>query len=593
MRLKPPTVLLARISLLLVLAVAPAWAQNGTQPTPPSGSFPTQITISDAGIAVPPVLATTSRGISTVATSSEDGDAENVIVVCPPSLLPTFARWIEYRQQQGYRIFQVDARMSAAEILVTIRRQARLRPISAIVLVGDGDLTMQDDLAIRNRSVPPLFAKGTINAALGAEDHVATDNPYGDLNADGVAEIPVGRLSADTPEQLERIIDRIIRYESLPRNGAWRRTVHLAAAVGDFGVLADAVIETAAKKFLADGIPPAFLTTMTYGSWRSPFCPDPRAFRDNLLSQVEQGCLFWVYMGHGHPSRLDRFRVGDMAIPVLEAGDVARFRSSHGSPIAILLACYAGAFDQPEDCLAERMLRTDDGPVAVLAASRITMPYSMAILANALMESFFERPETTLGQLMLQGKRGLASEATGGKNRKLIESLAKTLSPTKEQLPVERAEHQQLFNLLGDPLLRVSQPSRIDLHCPSAVESGGALVLRGVAPFAGTCHVELVCRRDRLTFTPPRRRTPSEEDAELREMTAVYARANDPRWYQRQFEVQAGRFAIEMQVPKAAHGPSHARLALDGDHDSVIGSADVYIRQPEQQGGRRTSNAAR
>ncbi len=527
------------------------------------------------------------------ASSRHTGDVENVIVVCPPAFLPTFARWIDYRQQQGYRIFQIDGRLSAADILATIRRQARLRPLSAIVLVGDGDLTMQDDMAIRDRSVPPLFVPATINAALGAEEHVATDNPYGDMNGDGVPDVPVGRLSADTSAQLEKIVDRIIRYESLPRTGGWRRTVHLAAAVGEFGVLADTVIETAAKKFLADGIPPAYRTTMTYGNWRSPFCPDPRAFRDNLLSQVEQGCLFWVYMGHGHPSRLDRFRVGDAAVPVLEAGDVARFRASHGSPIAILLACYTGAFDQPEDCLAERMLRTDDGPVAVLAASRVTMPYSMAVLGTALMEAFFQQPETTLGQLMLQGKRGLASETAGGKNRKLIDSLAKTLSPTKEQLPVERAEHEQLFNLLGDPLLRVSQPSQIDLHCPTTVDAGGVLVLRGVAPFEGICQVELVCRRDRLTFTPPRRRAPAEDDAALREMTAIYTRANNPRWYQRQVAVQAGRFAIEMQVPSLAQGPSHARLSLENHTGSVIGAADVYIRQPEPQGGLRTSNAAR
>ena len=544
------------LCLALCLAIGPGLRVVVGQPAPET--FPTQWTISDVGPhadAARTKLGEASRVLpQDPQRDHQVGTRGDVVVVCPPQWLPTLAPWVEHRQRQGYRVLQVDARLSSAEILGKIRAYPHRDQLRGIVLVGDGDLTMREHREIRERCVPPFFVRATINASLGAEDHVATDNPYGDLDGDGVADVPVGRLSVDSAHQLARWIERIKAYEADPHLGDWAHTIHLSAAVGEFGVLTDALIETAAKKFLAEGIPPAFRTTMTYGNWRSPFCPDPRAFRDVLLGQVDKGCLFWVYMGHGHPHRLDRFQVGEAVVPVLEAGDVARFRSRAGAPIAVLLACYAGAFDQPEDCLAERLVRNEMGPVAAFAASRITMPYSMAILGNALMEAYFQRGATTLGEVILEGKRELAKESAEARHRKLLDSLAKTLSPTKEQLPLERAEHQQLFNLLGDPLLTLPRPHAISMHCPSSIRAGDRLIVRGSAPFQGSCVAEIVCRRDRLTFTPPRRRSPAESEEGRHAMTEIYRRANDDRWYHRRFPMESGKFAVELHVPDGGPG---------------------------------------
>ena len=48
------------------------------------------------------------------------------------------------------------------------------------------------------------------------------------------------------------------------------------------------------------------LAFMTYASLASPYCPDPRKFHDTTIGRFNEGCLFWVYIGHGHPTGLDR-----------------------------------------------------------------------------------------------------------------------------------------------------------------------------------------------------------------------------------------------------------------------------------------------
>ena len=543
----------------------------------------------------------------------KSGAKQTVMVVCPPAFLPAISTWINYREQQGYRIVHVDGRMTAVEILNSIRRYSTTHKVHYVVLVGDADLQMNFDPAIRERSVPTFVVASEINTELGVETHIATDNPYGDLNGDFTPDIAVGRISADSPEQLQVIIRKIIDYERMPRGGEWRRTIQLAAGVGDFGILADTIIEKAAKKLITDGIPPAYRTGFTYGNWRSPFCPDPRLFREHMLLQVEKGCLFWVYMGHGRAHRLDRFTVGNLLIPVLESRDTRRFRASVGMPIAVMLACYTGAFEQPRDCLAEELLRVPQGPVAVLASSRVAMPYSMSVLGTSLMETAFapagkgpttlsrnakehdsdEAPFRVLGDIVLTGKRALTSKVAEGKNRKLMDSLAKALSPTKEKLDVERREHGLMFNLLGDPLLRIEVPRLVSISTDKKVIAGNKLMIRGNSPIGGRCLVELACRRDRMTFDFSRRMNLEGGHETLVGMNETYARANNQVWNRREVQLRAGEFAIEIDVPKKARGHAHARLMVEGDNDIALGATDVYIRMVGNKDELRTSNADR
>ena len=274
--------------------------------------------------------------------------APDTLVVCHRQLRPALEPWIRYRSAQGHRLSVVSDFDDEEDIRNHIQMAARGGQLRFVVLVGDvgqADAIMPDEVHVPAPKVP-----ARINVRWGSEPEIATDNWYADLDEDSIPDIALGRLSADTPEQLSQIIRKTIAYERTGSMGLWRRRVNFVAGVGGFGALADKVIESATRSFISRGIPETYRTSMTYASWRSPYCPDPRLFRQTVIERMNEGCLFWVYVGHGHRHGLDWIRVPIGAAPI-HAGERTCHASTGGTtglPIAVFLSCYAGAYDGPE-----------------------------------------------------------------------------------------------------------------------------------------------------------------------------------------------------------------------------------------------------
>ena len=164
-----------------------------------------------------------------------------------------------------------------------------------MVLVGD----CEDENAQPQRLVPTDYVDAKVNVRFGSEPEIATDHTFADLDGDLVLDLNIGRMPVDTAGELTDFIDRVIRYESKASLGPWQRRVNFVAGVGGFGQMLDKVIEQSVKKIVTDLVPSQCDVSMTYGSWRSPYCPDPTRFSDTAISRFNQGCQFWVYLGHG------------------------------------------------------------------------------------------------------------------------------------------------------------------------------------------------------------------------------------------------------------------------------------------------------
>ena len=514
--------------------------------------------------------------------------AADVAVVCPKEYRAALTPWLEHRRSQGHVVELLESSATAAELQTKIRAVAAGGKLTHIVLVGDADVPRNQ--GFRPATVPTFKTKAEVTVKFGSEPEIAADNPYADLDDDGLPDVSIGRLSVDRPDQLADVVRKIIAYETQHDHGPWRQRVNLVAGVGGFGALVDGTIEMTAKKFLCDSVPASYSTTMTYGSWRSPYCPDPRRFQDSVVEKFNEGSLFWVYIGHGSPERLDRIHVPGAAYPILDQRDVIKLDCQHGSPIAVMLACYTGAFDFPRECLAEEMLRLPGGPVAVLAGSRVTMPYAMAVLSNTMIDECFQNHPKTLGEIVLRAKRRsvesskpVEAPAEGESlkidNRQLLDTLGKLLSPKPELLDKERKEHLALFNLLGDPLLRVAYPDEVKLEMPEDIAAGKTLPLKITSPLAGKCTVQLVCRRDCLTFDTPSRPEFSLQDASLSALQSVYQRANDHRFLEHVVTITPGSFDADLAVPANAKGACHVRVFIQGKDRHAQGAADVYVRK--------------
>lgn len=502
--------------------------------------------------------------------------AVDTVVVCAPDLVGASIQWVAYRREQGHRLALVSGKKTKQQIKEAIKSHARGGALKFVVLLGDAPPSNQ---VKRGTHVETDRVKSNVIAKWGAEPSYASDNYFADLDDDGSPDVALGRICADTPSELVSVLAKVMAYEQSSDVGAWRRKVNFVAGVGGFGVLADKILESAAKKFITDGIPASYQTSMTQASWRSPYSPDPRLFQSQTIERLNEGCLAWIYLGHGRKRELDYYRVPDGGVPIFSVREIPRVTSRSGSPIAVFLSCYAGAFDAEPDCLAEKLVVKPGGPVAVIAGSNVTMPYAMTVMGNAMLHELFDNQRETIGEVLLHAKHELA-KPTDEKPKGLVDQLAKTLSPDPELLDEEREEHIRLFHLIGDPLMRIRYPKPINLDVAEYGTAGDFIDVRGQSDLNGPCVVELVCRRDRLTFRP-QARPKFEFDANwLSGLQETYFRANNTVWVTTDAKILNGQLAVKLKVPDNARGSAHVRVFSGQRQGFAMGSADIYLRLP-------------
>lgn len=523
---------------------------------------------------------------------SADPVAPTAVVVCPQPYLAALKPLLAHRHAQGHRFAYVPNTWEPEEIRTAIRRTAEGGKLQAVLLVGDAEPGAAAVPAIRARCVPVHQVAAKVNVHFGSEAEIGTDNWYADLDDDELPDVSIGRLPADSPQELSRMVRKILDYETGLDFGPWRQRINFVAGVGGFGALTDSILETATKKLLTDGIPSTYQTSMTFGSWRSPYCPDPRQFQSTTLARHNEGCLFWVYLGHGHDRGLDRIAVPGGHFPILDCDDCAQLKAERSPPVAIMLACYTAAFDRDRDCLAEEMLKSPGGPVAVLGGSRVTMPYAMAVMGSEMLGEYFDHRPATLGEVVLKAKRRMAlppDEKAGLKsaNRVLLDGIASVISPARNLLEEERREHLHLFNLIGDPLLALSYPKEVKVEAATEAKPGGLLQVKIESPISGRLILELVCRRDIQKADFPARARFDPSHTALSGFQKTYLQANDAVWSHQEIDLgetlnmelaEGIQAEAQLRVPAEAHGAAHVRAFIQGAKECAAGAANLYIQ---------------
>lgn len=399
----------------------------------------------------------------------------DTLVVCPAEFRAALEPWEAYRRGQGHEIAIVDVPASAAELRATIHRVAESGKLKYVVLIGDVP-TPREAFGVHRRTIPTNYLKATVNTLWGSEPHIASDAPYADLDGDEIPDLAVGRIPADSSDELAAVVRKVLRYEQHAddaSDSAWRRRLHVVAGIGGFGLLADSLIEGAGTQVFRETVPAGYDVLPTMANPASPNCPPPGEFAPRVRQQLNDGCLAWIYLGHGRPNELDRVRTPAGVEPILSIRDVPQLQCGARSPLAVLVACYTGALDAPADCLGEELVLADNGPVAVIAATRVTMPYGNTVLGCELLRACFKGQSRALGELMCTAqRRTLEKPAVNDALRISLDSIAENVSPNGGDLVAERREHVWMYHLLGDPLVELRRPP----DSVSELSTGNALV---------------------------------------------------------------------------------------------------------------------
>jgi hypothetical protein len=538
--------------------------------------------------------------------------AEHVVVVCPPTFYRSLEPWIRYRTSQGYTVHVLSEPFDAQNIKNRIQLLAEQVSLSAIVLVG-------------KKIIPSPQIPCRIVQHFGKELSLASDDWYADLNNDGLPDVAVGRFAADNTEELDSQIQKTIRYETETPTGIWCRQLQIVAGIGHFSPLLDSVLESTTRYLLSETIPESYEISLLHANWKSPFCPAPVDYQTELFETINRHPLFWVYFGHGHPQMLDPLSTPLGHLATLHVNDFPQFHCRKSLPIVFLFCCYSGVFDLEPYSLAEKLIHQPEGPVAVFAASRTTMPYGMSILGTELLQEYIKKQneivqnemiqnkitETqnntpnnnsinnqqpnnrlTFGSLILHAKQqALLPKQPVSKNirqtrsiRQTLETLAKTFDPFPKQLHDQIADHSAMFHLFGDPLLQLPVPKKILLNCLPRVKSGERLHLEGsldnsLDEQTGTVNIELVPTRYRLPLYSARRNEFQIDEKTRQSDNNEYFHSNHQTVLRYNIAISNGSFSFDLPIPPALCGDYTIRAFFVSKREFAIGCTMVSVSE--------------
>jgi len=388
--------------------------------------------------------------------------AQDLLVVAPKEFHEALQPWLAHRKKQGHEVAVVEPGKDPRAVVQATHKKSGGK-LRFVLLLGDV------------KQVPAQFFDATIIRKWERDPRIATDNRTADIDGDHMPDVAIGRIPADNAEDARLMLGKVIEYENNRDMGKWRRRINVVASVGGFGAMQDRAIETAATMFLKDNIPPSYDLHVTYAKPDSPFCPPPSKIMERTLERFNEGALFVAYIGHGYKLGFDRCKFQGNSWKIFEENTAYDLESKHGMPIAFLLCCTTGHFDGSPDCIAEVMLRQPKGPVAVIASSRVSMPYGNAPIAKELLGAFFVDRKATLGEAFMQAKRLALEPKAGDVQRAQIEMLSNIYEADKEKRRRERIEHLYLYNLLGDPSMRLPHPDVVKLTAPEQAAPGSTV----------------------------------------------------------------------------------------------------------------------
>jgi hypothetical protein len=280
--------------------------------------------------------------------------AEDLVVIGPAALLPAIEPLQRQRQAEGWTVALVDVEDLYDEFSFGAKEPGAIRSFlrswsgrvqqpgsqrpHAVLLLGDASFDPRNFLAQGARDQLPTQLVDT------AAMETASDDWFTDFDDDGIADLPLGRLPARSPSDLQNLVAKLIAAPTFD-------TAEAASGTGPVLFVADQDDEL--SNFVASA---ASLRAAVAGPWRTVavnrgVTPDPvGALRQAMALRPP----FVSYIGHGAEDLwAGNLLTGD-SITALGGGGAGAFWSS--------LTCLNGFFqDVYKTSLAETLLAQPSG----------------------------------------------------------------------------------------------------------------------------------------------------------------------------------------------------------------------------------------
>ncbi|MER2598408.1 MAG: C25 family cysteine peptidase [Caldilineales bacterium] len=350
-------------------------------------------------------------------------EGADYIAIVYPAFRQTLQPLIDYRRSQGLRVTVADigdvyntfsgGMMDPAAIRNYMRYARQNWPAPAprfLLLVGDASYDYQGFLSGSGSNFVPTYLLQTHFVG-----ETASDNWFVNLDdADDRPDMAVGRIPAQTPQQVADVVAKTLAYEQSNATQPWAgRALFVADDKQDsFQQISDD---------LAGLLPAAYQVEKVYLGQNDA----PNAA---VISDLNNGVGLLSYVGHGSMNVWAQEKM-------LSIEDAAKL-DNQVTPVMLTMTCLVGYFHHPSvSSMAEVLLfNPQGGIVAGFVPTSESLATDQSELAAAIYSHLFN-DAPTVGEAIMLGKQDLSAE------RDLMQDLIET------------------FTLLGDPALRLQRPS--------------------------------------------------------------------------------------------------------------------------------------
>ncbi|HIE27894.1 TPA: hypothetical protein EYP66_11465, partial [Candidatus Poribacteria bacterium] len=251
---------------------------------------------------------------------------------------------------------------------------------SYILLVGDASWDFR-----RGKNYVPAYYVNTYKWGQTASDHF-----YACVNGDDpLPDLFIGRITTRTKEATRAVVEKIIRYESQPVLGDWRRCLLMLAAAGDF--IRDS------EQLLKDYVP----IDLGYKVARVYTDPNSSYYGDTaqLLDFWNAGSSFVHFTGHGGGHIW-----ADSSLFTLN--DVQFLLNKNRPAFVTSFTCFTSYFDDPgKSGLNEKLVNLEEGgAIAAFGSTGLGWVKGDYYMEQGLFNSLFRNGSRRIGQVIVETK---------------------------------------------------------------------------------------------------------------------------------------------------------------------------------------------
>ncbi|MEM7358156.1 MAG: C25 family cysteine peptidase [Pseudomonadota bacterium] len=332
------------------------------------------------------------------------GKTDYLVITHPAFLGTTLDSFVQMREQTSdlsvkvVDINQVYGQFgnhlpSSAAIHQYVKFAAANMGVRYVLLVGG------DQYDYKNYQSEAISHIPTAYAATPGGELIVQQNPvdslYGDLDGDGVPDVPVGRLPVRNQQELAYIVEKINDYTA--RSG-YAASAMVATDIDDNSN--SILFEPQGESFISL-LPPAWQTDVVRAY---PQSQGGETAKSNLFAAINNGVSLASYLGHSAEQVWSR-----ATPPLLTASEVSQFNNIDKPAVVTQWGCWNTYFIKPSsNSMAQAlMLGGYTGAATVLGASSLTELASEQVLSKLFIPRLLT-PGTTVGDAVIAAKQEMA-----------------------------------------------------------------------------------------------------------------------------------------------------------------------------------------